>query len=284
MGGIPEFMRDRELDIERVLRVGGSPQQPELSFNAAPVDPQTLISRFFTGLTHELTRLSISPTATNVAIRFAGAAMEAEALETVPTTSAPRATKAETIIIELSVFDIFERTDSALKSHLRGFQVRPLGTIFSRPDTPLGAVSLSGPGSIFWVRGNVFVHIYTTGPSTQLVIDIATQLDKHLASKVDPVDSPGPSVSLENTPSQNITPGEQFTVQIESDDSLLQEKLAFSEATNVVLPAGPSTEQGILRFFAMEPGRTTVRVRVADAVTLRPGEASFGVGVGEPSS
>ncbi len=93
-----------------------------------------------------------------------------------------------------------------------------------------------------------------------------------------------PHPDLDNTNDIQATVGEDFTVRLKNMNGTLQVKTAeVSDPTIAVLAEHPSND-GLFTFFALQPGKTTVRMRVAHAKTLVVAEIERGVVVSSPSS
>lgn len=166
-----------------------------------------------------------------------------------------------------------------------GIQAGPLVSIVDQLETPLGSHSYQVSGSVFWVRGNQFILLdeYRTPEHTQhgtwSLLDIALTLDNHFANPTHRAQA-SPRITFDHAclPG-HICSGDEFRAKIRETAVLLPSKHAFSDDTDVVLPAGPVSEEKDFVCYAVGVGRTNVRVCVADAVTLMPEQVVFEVEV-----
>lgn len=251
---------------------GKSSQPSDACFNTAPVHPDTLILLLSSepGLRHQETHISVRRNATRLNLGFKN--------------SEP--CNLETVDLTLDIFDSFEKAISALTSHLLTFQARPLQSVIKPLETQLGDFSYRTPSSVFWVRGNQFIHVQEikadpVAPSgSSAIYQIAAKLDEHLASNISRVDVGAPSVFLDDRSLQShVLSGQSFSTRLQENAALLKTKQAFCDDTSILLPSGPVSDGVDLRFFALKSGTTQVHICVADAVTLRPGEVTFEVEV-----
>lgn len=257
--------------LEEVLERGRSMAVVEPVFNAAPVHEEALIPLFPESIfRHDDTTVSIEPGLTRQYMRF----MPRSAQDT----------SFDEVILQIQVFDSVTQPVSAIRAHLLGIQAVPLASIVDQLETPLGSHSYRVPGSVFWVRGNQFILLeeYTSGRTehaTWKLQDLATKLDNHLKDPTHRAQS-SPRVMFDSkTLPQQICCGDEFRVRIEEIAALLKVKSAFSDNTNIVLPAGPVSEEMDFLCYAVGVGKTTIRVCVADAVTLTPEQVAFEVEV-----
>lgn len=254
-----------QTDIEKTLKRGKTLHQPPLVFNAAPVHQDTLIELLLAedgagyGFSHHSSTVSVVRGVTRTVVKL---------IEQTATT------QADTIVLELDVFDSLEHPVQALKSYLRGFEITPLNAVIDTCENPLGAYSFRTPRSVFWVRGNLFIRLshYSTESSTDAtaLLDLSTRLEAHLVSHpIDP-DAPTGGLVMSVKPSGMIHQGQKFSLKLRCDGEILKEQTATSDDVMLVLPAGPGNENGIFQFYARGIGQTNVTINAADALTLRP--------------
>lgn len=269
---IPMIPPSLRTDIEETLERGRSSRASDPFFNTAPVHPDILIPLLSleSGLRHQATNISVQRFATRLNLNF----------------KYPEPSNVEAIDLTLDIFNSFEDAINALTSHLLTFQVLPLSAVINPLETPLGDFSYQAAGSIFWVRGNQFIHIQEIkvdplAPSESLALyQIAAKLDEHLEPRPGRNDTGVPHVSLDDENLRShIRRGQCFNIPLREDDALLKTKQVFCDDSSILLPSGPASESGELELFAVAPGKTQVRVCVADAVTLRPGEVTFEIEV-----
>lgn len=259
-----------QTDIEKTLKRGKTPHQPPPVFNAAPINQEALIELLLAEdgvgceFSHHSSMVSVVCGVTRTIIKL----IEQTA-----------AAQADTIVLELDVFDSLECPVQALISHLRGFEITPLKAVIDTCEHPLGAYSFRTSRSVFWVRGNLFIRLshYSTEDSTDaaVLLDLSTQLEAHLVSHHINPDAPTGGLGMSVMPPGMIHQGQQFSVQLRCDEKVLKENTATSDDNMVVLPAGPGNGSGVFRFYARGIGQTNITINMADAVTLRPSGVTF---------
>lgn len=121
---------EMKAEIEEVLEIGKSLQQPEPAFNTAPVEPETLLSVLFPHFDFavETTDISLHPGETQLFIKFRPKLDQQKE-------------NCEAIFLSLTVFNSFEHPIPALTSYLLGYQATPLKSVVKPCEVPLGAFS-----------------------------------------------------------------------------------------------------------------------------------------------
>ncbi|KAF2962879.1 hypothetical protein GQX73_g10692 [Xylaria multiplex] len=205
-------------------------------------------------------------------------------------TSTFRHSNGTTAVVAINAFTNFEDSVTALIIHLAGYQAGPLSSIVNPGEPNLGNYSLSTAGSVFWTRGNLFVHVQrfaapgegegTMSPASDIDIsNLATALDEDLASAPNLTDPPqGIDYEVEGGSTDLVQNGRDLVVTIPGGEKFAS-LMSFSDNNDVLVPRGPPDDEGRLLFYPRAPGTAEISIVGAAKGSLRPFETTIGVTV-----
>ncbi|KAI1314194.1 hypothetical protein F5Y03DRAFT_380993 [Xylaria venustula] len=205
-------------------------------------------------------------------------------------TSTFRHSDGTTTVVAINAFTNFEDPVTALVLHLAGYQAGPLSSIVNPGEPNLGHYSLSTARSVFWIRGNLFVHVQrfdapgdgeeTMSPASGIDnSNFATALDERLASAPDLTDPPqGINYEVEGGSTDLVQDGRDLVVTIPGGERFAS-LMSFTDNNHVLVPRGPADDEGRLLFYPRAPGTAEVRIVGATKGSLRPFETTIRVTV-----